>query len=149
VLTVEAILILSILLLATIGIIEFGILISMNHTVTLAATQGAREAGAGADIADLTAIVNEKLAPHGIVIGTDAAVRLEDPSTSTDVTAGSLTCTPLPTTPPIQNGDIRVTVCVSMSSLPLMGQLDDFGFSLLNCLLKRSAVVKRERAPFP
>jgi hypothetical protein len=25
--------------------------------------------------------------------------------------------------------------------------LDDFGFSLLDCLLKRSAVVKRERTP--
>ena len=146
VLTVEALFVIPIMLLVTIAIIEFGILLSIQHSVTLAAMKGAREAGKGADISELTGIVNEKLAPHNLIVGTAVAVRLEDPATSTDIKVGDPDCDPLPGAEAIDPGDIRVTVCVNTTSLPLMGQLDSLGFSLFG-LLQRSAVVKRERAP--
>jgi hypothetical protein len=143
-LTVEALFIIPIILLITIAIIEFGILLSIQHSVVLSAMKGAREAGKGADIDDLVVIVNEKLAPHNLAVGTSVAVRLEDLAASTDVQQGDPACNPLPSTPGLQAGDVRVTVCVNTTSLPLMNQLNDFGFSLAG-LLQRSAVVKRER----
>jgi hypothetical protein len=146
VLTVEALFVIPIMLLVTIAIIEFGILLSIQHSVTLAAMQGARAAGQGADIEELEDIVNQTLAPHNLEVGGSVAVRLEDPQTDTDDKEGVPDCEALPGAVAITDGDIRVTVCVNTTNLPLMGQLDNLGFSLSG-LLQRSAVVKRERAP--
>jgi hypothetical protein len=146
VLTAEAIIVLSLLFLITFAIIEFGLLLSLQQSVTLAAMQAAREAGQGQNLAEISDTVDEILAPHCIAIGADASVRLEDPATATDDKAGTPTCPDPPTSPPITIGDVRVTVCVATDSLAVFGMLDDFGFPL-DCLLRRSAVVKRERAP--
>lgn len=141
--TVELILVLPLLLIVSLAIFQFGVLMVVHQAVSHAATVAAREAGKGATVQDLECVVNEVLSPHGITIGDRASVLLEDPQAAPPIESkGNLTCT-APATPPLDSGEVRVTVCVSTSCRPFINPLASLGFNLAGRTLSVSAVVKR------
>jgi hypothetical protein len=141
VVTVESLLSIVILLFLTLAVIAFGILVTVQNAVAHAALKGAREAGKGADIDTVVSVVDAVLSPHGIAIGPEAGVVLEDPAAMTIETRG-LACTP--PTEPVINGKVRVTVCVALSATPFLQQLEAFCGGGLGRLLQMSSVVKKE-----
>jgi len=144
-LVVEALMIIPLLVIATIATIEFGSVISLQQTVNQAAIEGARAAAKDQDINYVVSVVNGVLSQQGISIDDDvAAVRLEDPENDFNEKEGEPDC-PAPSSD-LTNGNIRVTVCVPVSatSVPIAGQLADFGFSLLGNSLRQSAVARKE-----
>src|SRR5262245_42724610 len=74
--TLELMLALPILLLATLASFEFGLLTLVEHAVATATIDGAREAGKGADCNQVAAVVNQYLAAHHLVITPTGPVRL-------------------------------------------------------------------------
>lgn len=115
-LTLQIVLVLPILLVATIAIIQLGFLLTLRQAVYHAATVGAREAAKGGDIDHVTCVVNSILRTHGIQVGTCASVILEDVAVSlTPIQAGTATCYP-PPTPVLDGNEVRVTVCVDLSN---------------------------------
>lgn len=144
VLPVEALVVIPILVLVTIAIIEFGTLVTLQDAVAFAAVKGAREAAKYSDIAYVETVVEDVLAPHSIVIGSNASVYLEDPAYGADRSAGTLPCSPPDDPETVPTGYVRVTVCVTSSTQPVLGALEHMGFTLMGKLLSRSAVVKKE-----
>jgi Flp pilus assembly protein TadG len=144
ILSTEALFIIPALLLISIGIVEFGILLSVQQAVAHAAIEAAKEAGKGATIDDLEPIVEESLTAFNITIGSEASILLEDPEAMTIDQAGTLDCDP-PASPTVADGNVRVTVCVASTNTPVVGQLESLGFSgLVGKILTKSAVVKKE-----
>jgi hypothetical protein len=141
--TMEAILAVGILLLLVIAAIELNILVTVQNAVAHAAIKAAREAGKGADITEVVEVVEVVLAPHGVVIGDNASVILEDPGTMTEETRGNLPCEK-PASPQLDSEYVRVSVCVSMGAIPFLEYLDGFGLGFLNQMLRASAAVKKE-----
>jgi hypothetical protein len=153
-LTSEAIVSLSALVLVTIAVLVFGMLVTVQNAVTYASIRGAREAAKGADLTAVVGVVNEQLAHYQITIDAtsanstmNAAVILEDPALGTPQKQGHLACDP-PSHPSFSDlaakGNVRVTVGVAATAVPLANQLEKLGLSFLHDLLKKSAVAKSE-----
>ena len=142
--TLELVLVLPILMLVTIGVFQFAVLMLVQQAVTHAATVGAREAGKGADVEELVDVVEAILAPHDIKIGPHASVTLEDPTATSPVEQrGSLACPP-PSTPSLDSDEVRVTVCLDLTSKPLLNALKSNGIDLMGKRFRISSVVKKE-----
>jgi hypothetical protein len=148
-LTLEILLVLPILLLATFAIFQFGIALLIKQSVVHAATVAAREAGKAADADELVFVVDAILENHGLAIGEDASLVLEDPESVTPVeTRGDLPCSP-PDNPALEDDEVRVTVCVSMGSPPFLNALKYYGADFSNRRISISSVVRKEEFPDP
>lgn len=144
VLTLEAVLVLSILILVTLAVFQFAITMLIEQTITHAVTVAAREAGKGADIDTTVESVNAVLQLHGLAIGPGATLILEDPLAIPPVSArGSLDCQP-PTQPIVSPGYIRTTLCVSLGQRPFLKLLKTFCLDFSGKIFTVSAVARRE-----
>ncbi|GIX02541.1 MAG: hypothetical protein KatS3mg112_1478 [Thermogutta sp.] len=114
-LTLEAVLVLPILLLATLAVVQFGVLMLIEQTITHAVTVAAREAGKGADIDATVLSVNAVLGLHGLSVGPGATLVLEDSlSTPAVQVRGTLPCS-VPSTPSVPAGMLKATLCVDLT----------------------------------
>jgi len=145
--------VLPILLIASLATIQFGIALVVSQAVTHAATVGAREAakmadtgGVGVDMDELVCVVESVLGTHGITIGTDASVVLEDPTGSNPIEQrGTLVCNP-PSTPVPQSSEVRVTVCVDLGKKPFLNCLTVFGLDFSGRRFTASSLLRKEIA---
>lgn len=148
--TLEVVLILPLLLLMSIAIFQFGIMMLVQQAVTHASTVAAREAGKGADIDELVEVINRVLSPHGIVIGTDASVRLEDSEIVIpveDQQRGDLQCDS-PSSPVLGPYEVRVTVCVDLTTKPMLNALRSYGVDFSCKRFQISSMVRKESIDF-
>ena len=142
--TVEVVLVLPLLLMVTLAIFQFGVLVLIQQSVAHAATVTAREAGKGADVAELVLVADEIMGPHCIKIGTDAAVVLEDAAAIPPiVSGGSQTCLP-PAAPPVPSDEVRTTICVGLAQQPFLTALEAFCIDLSDKRFEISSLVKKE-----
>ena len=150
--TLEVLVALPILIIATLAIIQFGVMLLVQQAVTQAATVGAREAAKGANVTAVAQEVTNVLqGTHGIgisnVAGSGAKVALETTDgaavvTTTQFGDPGLTCSP----PSITLGanEVRVTVCVALTKSPLLNLLATFGFNVTGKRMELSSLAKQE-----
>jgi len=144
VLTLEAVLVLSVLILVTIAVFQFGIVMLIEQSITHAVTVAAREAGKGADIDATVESVNAVLQIHGLHVGPGVSVILEDPlSTPGVIVRGELPCEP-PTQPAITPGYVRTTLCVGLAQRPFLNALRLFCLDFSGKAFVVSAIARRE-----
>lgn len=140
----EFILVLPVLVVLFVASVQFGHLLLVQQAVSHAAIKAAREAGKGATLSEIVTVVDDVLTTRNIMIGANATVVLEDPMASPAVQkSGTPDCDP-PATPTLSSGDVRVTVCVDITSLPLGNMLSQFGFDLSGRCFTSSAYVRQE-----
>ncbi len=149
VVTLEVILCLPVLIIATLAALEFGVVLVVQQAITAAAIEGAREAGRGSTPNKVAAAVDTILAVHNIAGATagtpDARVQVEVGTNSAAVGDTSIPCTPTgPAT--LGSGEVRVTVCVRMTDgdRPVPDWLGYFGFSLTGKTYQISALAALE-----
>ncbi len=139
----ESVIAITILLMLTLAVFEFGTTISIQNAIAHAAVKGAREAGKGADIDTVVTVVDNVLAPHDLTIGTGAGLLLEDPGALYQDTRGDLACDQPAAA--LNNGYVRVTVCISATNTPFLRVLEAFGMCcFVDRMFEFSAVVKKE-----
>jgi Flp pilus assembly protein TadG len=139
----ESILAITVLLMLTLAIIEFGVVVSVQNAISQAAVKGARDAGKGADIDQVVNVVNNVLAPHDITIGDGAGLLLEDPAAMFQDSRGDVACQPPAAV--LNDGFVRLTVCVSATRAPLLRTLEAFGMcTFVDRMFQFTAAVKRE-----
>ena len=148
-LTLEVVLVLPILLLTLVAGIQFGTTMIVEQAVTHAATVGAREAGKGADVDQVVSAVETMLVPHGIHIGPYAGVVLEDLEASPPVQQRGLPACAPPSTPTLNSTQVRVTVCVDLSSKPFLNAMRFIGVDSRGKRFSVSAVVGKEGLDTP
>jgi hypothetical protein len=149
--TVELLLVLPILVIATIAIIEFGILLMFHQAVIDAATAGAREAGKGGNVNAVALKVNRFLSPFDVgIAGVGPSlgnIVLEDGLNPPVLyNPGGPACDP-PPSPAVGANEVRVTVCLAIhspSGKPVPDWLSVFGFSLSGRKFEVSALVRKE-----
>lgn len=133
--TLEFILTLPILVIVLLAVFQFGILMIVQQAVDHATTVAAREAGKGEDINTLVSVVNTVLAPHCIQVidgdmNSDARVVLEVGTAMlpvvTELGDPGLDCDP-PVGIDVEEDEVRVTVCVDLSTSPICNLLVSFG----------------------
>ena len=141
--TIELIVVLIVLILATFVSIQFGIALIVKQAVAHASTVAAREAAKAnpADLDELEEIIETVLAGHGIAIGADAAFVLENPGPQPQ--RGTLACTP-PAAPGIDGDEVRVTLCVSLTAHPILNILEAYGIDFTGKTFSISSVATRE-----
>jgi len=149
--SIELILVMIVLILATFVSLQFGIALVVKQTVAQAATVAAREAAKGADPDELEEVIERVLAGHQIVLGPDASFVLEDPDPVLGPgmvlpTRGTHPCTP-PATPVIDGDEVRITICVSLTVHPILNILEDYGIDYSGRSFTISAVATRESPP--
>lgn len=125
--TLESIVVLFVLIIATLGAFQFGLALVVKQAVSHAATVAAREAAKGADADELATIVERVLEGHRIEIGEHATLVLEQGLTVQS--RGQLPCTP-PAEPLLDGDEVRVTVCVSLAAPPFLNLLRTYGIDL-------------------
>ena len=145
VITLEFILVLPVLLVATLAVFEFGFLLLVNEAVTAASVRGAREAAKiGTTPDEVAETVQKYLAVHNITFTTDgtnntdpARVTIEGTLVASDLDMGERGNTSIPCTPKgpsVAANEVRVTVCVNVTDstgmTPVPDLLSTFGFSL-------------------
>jgi hypothetical protein len=133
--------VLVVLILATFVSLQFGLALIVKQTAAQAATVAAREAGKGADLADLKSDIERVLAGHGITIGADAAFVLENPLPQPK--QGTLACTP-PASPVLDGDELRVTLSVSLTAHPILNILKVYGIDFTGREFTISSVTTRE-----
>jgi hypothetical protein len=126
--TLEAVLVLSILILVTIAVFQFAIVMLIEQSITHAVTVAAREAGKGADIDATAESVDAVLAIHGL---------------RTVLVRGEIECQP-PSQPVIPPGYVRATLCVNLSQRPFLNALKTFCLDFSGRTFTVSAVARRE-----
>ncbi len=125
--TVEAILVIPILFIATLAIGQFFIASLVHQSALSAATDGAKVAAAGGDADAVRDKVNEVLSSVNLSVGTQVAM-LRETSVLTE-TRGTFACT-APASPTLAADEVRVTVCVDMTASPMLNALSAFGVSV-------------------
>jgi len=138
---IELILVLLVLILATFVSLQFGIALIVKQAVAEASTVAAREAAKGADLKELTCVINRVLANHQIMIGSNASYVLEDPDP--EPVQGTFPCTP-PATPVLSADEVRVTLCVSLTAHPILNILQMYGIDFTGRKFMISSVATRE-----
>ena len=123
--TIELIMVLFVLVLATFVTVQFGTALIVKQTVAEASTVAAREAAKGATLDELTCYIDRVLGIHGIMIGANASYTLERNGIEEPL-QGSLPCDP-PATPMIDPDEVRVTLCVSLTTHPILNILQPYG----------------------
>ena len=139
--SVELLMVLFVLVIATFVSFQFAIALIVKQAVAHAATVAAREAAKGADEADLTEDIETILSGLGITIGPDASFILEDPTPG--ALQGALPCSP-PLVPLIDGDEVRVTICVSLTTDPILNILEPYGIDYTGKTFSISAVATRE-----
>jgi hypothetical protein len=139
---IELIMVLFVLVLATFVTIQFGTALIVKQTVAEASTVAAREAAKGATLNELTCYINRVLATHGIMIGSNASYTLERDGI-TEPLQGTLACDP-PATPAIDDDEVRVTLCVSLTTHPILNILQPYGIDYTGKKFMISSVATRE-----
>jgi Flp pilus assembly protein TadG len=147
--TLEAIVALPILLIATLASLEFGILFLVYAAITSAATEGAREAAKGANISEVVAVVEEMLSPYNLTVTSDGDVVVRrqdnfDDDTLPNPNNTGITCTPEGPSP--NSLEVKVTVCVDVSdgNAPVPDWLGTFGLSLADRVITISSLAHVE-----
>ena len=142
--TIESILVLLVLLIASLASVQFGVALIIKQAAAHATTVAAREAAKGADIDELVEDVNRVLQGHRIAIGSDATIVLEDgPASFRRQTRGELDCDP-PSEPTIDSDEVRVTLCVSLTAPPFLNILECYGIDFRGHTFQTSAVATKE-----
>jgi Flp pilus assembly protein TadG len=156
--TLELIVALAILVVLLVAVFEYATLMVFQSTITHAATAGAREAGKGAQIGEVADVVSQIVGVNCIAVtgapGSGTKVILEDGSPGCPTTAfgdPDFTACTVPTNP-LNEDEVRVTVCVAIEATPFCNALGTFlcgfpgelGFSLSGCHFHASSVVKKE-----
>jgi hypothetical protein len=141
--TVELVMVLTVLILATFVTFQFGIALIVKQAVAHAATVAAREAAKvnPADLAELECDIERILAGFQITMGDKASFVLERPSPQPQV--GTLPCMP-PATPVLDSDEVRVTICVSLTAHPILNILENYGIDFTGKTFTISAVATRE-----
>ena len=135
--TLQLIIALPLLVIALFAAIQYGVVMIVLGAVTHAATVGARETGKHVDDATVVQVVDSVLSVHGIAIGPNATVVVERFGEPTFV-QGGVPCNP--TGPAIGPDDVRVTVCVDLTTPPLLNCLTIYGLDFTGRRLEVSAV---------
>lgn len=148
--TLELILTLPIVVVLLVATFEYTMLTLLESAVTHAATVGAREAGKCSHVELIAEVVQTVVSRHCITIsgasGSGTKVVLEDGTEGTSEFGDpALTCD-LPTNP-LNPDEVRVTVCIELAATPICDPLAEFGFSLWDCRLQASSLVKKEVPP--
>ncbi len=138
--------VLPILILVLIAGVQFGTTMVIQQAVTHATTVAAREAGKGADIDELAAVAEMMLFPHQMKVGPCLGIVLEDPEADVPVEHRGTVVDDLPTTPSLDPGEVRVTLCVDLSKRPFLNALKGFEMALSRSgkHFVARAVVKKE-----
>jgi TadE-like protein len=139
--TIEMIMVVFVLILATFVSFQFAIALIVKQAIAHAATVAAREAAKGATEAELEEVIETVLAGHQITLGSEASFVLEDPNPG--ALQGTLPCTP-PATPVIDGDEVRVTICVSLTVHPILNILKVYGIDYTGRTFAISAVATRE-----
>lgn len=126
--TLEAILVIPILVIATVALVQFFITAAVHQAAVSASVEGAKVAAlAGSDMNDVRDKVNEVLGAVNLAVGNKVRV-VRQTSTST-TTRGSFVCTP-PAMPALAAGEVRVTVCIDLTASPMLNALQSFGVNV-------------------
>jgi len=142
--TIESILVLVILIIASMAAVQFGLALIVRQAITHAATVAAREAAKGADADELVEVVETVLAGHQIAIGDHATLVFENGPDPIDVEVrGTLPCEP-PAAPAIDADENRVTLCVSLGAPPFLNILKCYGINFCGRHFESSSVVTDE-----
>ncbi|MGQ9607103.1 MAG: TadE/TadG family type IV pilus assembly protein [Thermogutta sp.] len=143
-LTLEAVLILPVLVLTFLAVLQFGILMLVEQTIVHAATVAAREAAKGADVDAVVLSAQSVLSLHGLSVGPAMTLVLEDPLSNDPVQVrGDLPCD-IAGLPPLKPGEIRVTLGVSLSHRPFLNALRHCAIDFTGRKFTVSAVAERE-----
>lgn len=146
---------LPVLLITTLAIFQFGFVMVVQQTVTAAATEGARAAAKEmtASAANMAAIaaVNSVLDIHGLVVDPTSTDPASDTKMVLEYAGGSpvitgdpgLGCS-TPSSPSVLGGEVRVTVCVDLTTSPLLNVLTTFGFDFTGKRLEISSMAALE-----
>jgi Flp pilus assembly protein TadG len=158
--TLEMILALPLLLIASLAIFQFGVLQIIQQTTTTAAVEGARAAAREGDASDAreaaVEAVNDVLAVHGLAVspgsglapsGGGVRLAVEYPQGGSVLLAeagdSDVACE-TPASPTLTGNEVRVTVCVDLTKQPLLNLLATFGFDVLGKRLQTSAMAAKE-----
>lgn len=143
-LTLEAVLVLSILILVTLAVFQFSIVMLVEQSLTHAVIVAAREAGKGADIDATVESVDAVLGIHGLHIGSGASLVLEDPlAVPPVVVRGGMPCQAV-NQPAVSPGYVRATLCVNLGQRPLLNALKTFCLDFSEKRFTVSAIAHRE-----
>ena len=144
----EAILAVPVLLIGTVAAIEFGIMMNVQQTVTIAATEGARHAAKGGDVNAVYTKVQEYLTVYNLDFGGTGDVRVVREDSGSTTSAGDTSIGYTAKGPgTLNSSEVRVTVCVDMSNAnnqPVPNWLGSFGFSTANDTFEVSAMAQTE-----
>jgi len=140
-LTLEVIVAFLILLIAVLGVFQFGTVMVFKQTVMHAVTVAARESAKNASLDEVEASVNTILGKHALEIGDRATMLVEDIVVTQQ--RGTLDCTPLPT-PVVDSDKVRVTLCVDLGRRPFLNPLRFFGVDLAGRTMTVHAVASKE-----
>lgn len=152
--TLEAILALPVLVVATLAVIQFGIAMLVQQAVTTAAIEGAREGGRlGSNTTRVAEEIRRHLAVHNITLDTTTTNATDDARVCVEFGPviceyrgnASFECHPQGNTPDADQ--VRVTVCVRMTDgdgHPVPNWLKFVGFSLVGRRIEVSALAPRE-----
>lgn len=142
--TFESILVLVVLIIASFAAFQFGLALIVKQTVSHAATVSAREAAKGATADELVCVVNRILQEYRLQIGPDVSLVLENPTALIPIDPrGTLPCVP-PATPVLDPDEVRVTVCVSLTSGPFVNILKFYGIDYTGRTFEISSVATKE-----
>ena len=137
--TLQLILVLPLLVIIGMATFEFGIIMVVQQTVTSAAIMGARAAAREGNATDANtaavAEVNRVLALHGLAIvdgdvNSDTRMALEyltNPPNPAIITGDPGLTITTPSAPVMTGTDVRLTVCVDLTTAPLVNFLSTFG----------------------
>lgn len=152
--TLEVILALPALLIATIAIFQFGFIMLVHQAVTAAAVEGVREAAKDQSTTVAAAMeVQRILGIHRLSFSTNSTNSIDDVrvlverfgSPTDQVGNSTLPCSAQGGT--LQLNQVRVTVCVRMTNAdgrPVPNWLSSFGFTLVGRTLEASAIAVAE-----
>ena len=140
---IEVVLVLFVLVIATFASLQLGIALIVKQAVAHAATVAAREAAKAnpADMDELECIIERVLEGHQIAIGPNASFVLESPEPQPP--RGTLPCQP-PLEPELDGDEVRLTLCVSLTSHPILNILEVYGVDFTGKTFTVSAVATRE-----
>ena len=147
-----------VLIVATVGALEFAIIMAVQQTVTSSAIAGVKVAANGGNIDAVTSKVNEFLAIHGVqaTSGGDAVVQREAGAGDVSETRPSpndtgITFTPFtpfgPALAALADSEVRVTVCVKFTNgngKPVPDWLSVFAFPLGDRYFQASSLAQLE-----
>ena len=140
--TLEGIIVFSILLIATLAVFQFGFAMVVRQTTAHAATVAAREAAKNADAMELIGVIDAVFQAHDIHVGDGASFVLEVGVTP-PILEGDIPCAP-PAMPTLTSNEVRVTVCVAMDRRPFINPLGTLGASFVGRTFQASSLVRSE-----